>query len=114
MAQPVMQIGGRDGEKLGYFYGRLFGWRPVPAGPGYWLVPPEGGGIGGGLMSVEGDIPPHVLIYVAVDDLEATLERAAELGGRIAREPTPIPGIGSFALFEDPEGNLIGLMTTKY
>jgi len=116
MAHPVIhwEIGGKNGERLSTFYSHLFGWHSSPAEAGYWLVPPQVGGIGGGIMSVEGDVPPHVTLYVSVEDLAATLDRAVELGGRIVRTPTPIPGVGSFALFEDPEGNVIGLMTQAF
>ena len=58
MANPVVhwEIGGRDLEKLGWFYGELFGWQPQPAGPDYRLVEASPPGIGGGLIEME----PHV------------------------------------------------------
>jgi predicted enzyme related to lactoylglutathione lyase len=55
-------------------------------------------------------MPPYVTLYVSVDDLGASLERAASLGGRTLVTPTPITGIRAFATFSDPEGNTIGLM----
>lgn len=112
MAHPVVhfEIGGRDGEALAAFYGRLFDWQTRPAGPDYWLVPPQAGGIGGGLMQTRPGMPACVTFYVQVEDLDATLARAAELGARRLVEPTPIEGVGSFALFQDPEGNVVGLL----
>jgi uncharacterized protein len=112
MAHPVMhfEVGGREPEKLMSFYGDLFGWGTTPAGPGYWLVPPQDGGIGGGFMQTRGDMPAYVTVYVEVEDLAATLQRAAELGGRAIVQPTDIPGVGAFGLFSDPEGNVIGVM----
>jgi predicted enzyme related to lactoylglutathione lyase len=105
-------IGGHEGEKLAWFYGELFGWTPEPAGEGYWLVPPSAPGIGGGLLQADEPVPPHVTIYVQVHDLESTLEHASLLGGKVVKEPEPIPSIGRFALFEDLEGNIIGLLET--
>jgi predicted enzyme related to lactoylglutathione lyase len=61
-------------------------------------------------MRCRDGMPPYVTIYVAVDDLETALAHAEELGGKPALPPTPIPGVGAFALFQDPAGNLIGLM----
>ena len=89
MRNPVIhwEIGGHEGEKLAWFYGELFGWTPQPAGEGYWLVPPRPPGIGGGLLQTEEPVPPHVTIYVQVGDLEATLDHAALLGGKIVRAP---------------------------
>lgn len=104
------EIGGRDGEKLARFYGDLFGWTPQPAGEGYWLIPPAPPGIGGGVLESEAFVPPHVTIYVQVDHLEEVLHHAALLGGKVVRTPEPIPGIGRFALFEDIEGNVVGLL----
>lgn len=55
-------------------------------------------------------MPSYVTIYVAVDDLEATLAKAKDLGGTSIVPPTPIPGVGAFAMFQDREGNAIGLL----
>jgi predicted enzyme related to lactoylglutathione lyase len=107
MANPVVhwEIGGRDLEKLGWFYGELFDWTPQPAGPDYRLVEASPPGIGGGLIEME----PHVMVYVLVEDEDATLQRVRELGGTVLHEPTRIPGFGRFAVFEDIEGNVVGL-----
>ena len=67
-------------------------------------------GIGGGLMHCHDDMPAYVTIYVAVEDLDATLTKVKDLGGTPLLPPTPIPGVGAFALFQDPEGNTIGLL----
>jgi hypothetical protein len=56
---------------------------------------------------------PYVTIYAAVDDLRATLQRAEELGGKMVVEPMPIPGVGSFAMFQDPDGVMMGLFEEK-
>ena len=52
-------------------------------------------------------------IYVSVDDLRASLEKAEELGGKMVVEPMPIPGVGTFAMFQDPDGVMIGLFEEK-
>jgi len=106
MAHPVInfEIGGRDETRLSDFYSRLFGWDIQAAGPGYRLVPPQDGGIGGGLMKVRDAMQPYVTFYVQVEDLQASLDRAEELGGKRVVEPTDIPGVGAFALFQDLDG----------
>ena len=54
------------------------------------------------------------IIYVQVDDLQASLEKAESHGGQTLVPPRPIPsGMGSFALFLDPNGNCIGLYQPK-
>lgn len=111
MAHPVVhfEIGTKDGDRAAGFYRALFGWEVNPAGPGYWLVSPQETGIGGGLMQVRDEIPQYVTVYVATDALEHTLDRAVELGGTTTVPPMPITGFGRFAMFQDPDGNLVGL-----
>lgn len=111
MASPVVhwEIGGRDLDTLAAFYQRLFGWEAKGFDADYRLVNLDEG-IGGGLMRCHGDMPAYVTIYVAVDDLDATLAMVGELGGVALVPPTPIPGVGAFALFQDPEGNTIGIL----
>lgn len=112
MAHGVVhwEIGGRDLARLRGFYGALFGWTTDSGDPGYALVPGVDGGIGGGLMQAPPGVPPYVTFYVAVDDLDATLARVKDLGGGVLVPPTPIPGVGGFAMFQDPEGNAIGII----
>jgi predicted enzyme related to lactoylglutathione lyase len=49
------------------------------------------------------------MIYVQVEDLEEYLAKAESLGGKRIHEPQEIPGVGAWANFADPEGNVIGL-----
>jgi len=116
VGHPVIhwEIGARNAEKLQAFYANLFGRGISTHDQEYWLVEPAPeGGIGGGIMQVRGEMPPHVTFYVGVDDLEGTLTRVAELGGRTVAPPMPIPGVGAFALLEDPDGNVIGIMRVE-
>ena len=49
-------------------------------------------------------------IYVQVDDLQASLDKAERLGGTIYVPSKVIPGgNGAFAMLLDPSGNCIGL-----
>ncbi|MGO9188569.1 MAG: VOC family protein [Streptosporangiaceae bacterium] len=51
-----------------------------------------------------------VKIYMRVDDLDAYLDRAEQLGGKRLVPPTDLPGdFGRFAVFTDPDGNQVGL-----
>jgi predicted enzyme related to lactoylglutathione lyase len=46
---------------------------------------------------------------VDVEDVQAALDKAAELGGKTVVGPIAIPS-GTFAWFQDPDGNMIGLV----
>jgi hypothetical protein len=112
MAQPVVhwELGAKDAAKLGDFYREMFGWSIDASMPGYGLVAAADGGIGGGILQVSDDMPTYVAFYVAVDDLATSLAQAGQLGGKTVVPPTPIPNVGSFAMFEDPEGHMIGII----
>jgi len=111
MANSVVrfEVGAADPQPLVRFYGELFGWDLEAIGPGYTLVDTRGGrGLTGGVgRSNTGD--PWATFYVEVDDLQATLERAEALGGRTVVPVVELPGM-AFAMFDDPDGLLVGLM----
>jgi hypothetical protein len=104
------EIGAKDAKKVQDFYANLFDWKINTNNPmNYGTVDTGGqGGINGGIMqNPQGH--SYVTFYVQVDDLQAYLDKAVSLGGKALVPPTPIPNIGSFAFFGDPEGNIIGL-----
>ena len=115
MPNPVVhfEIGIKDPEASAAFYRELFGWQIHSSDPEYCVVDSADGGIGGGLMRTHGDMPTYVTFYVSVDDLVTSLEHAVKLGGRALVQPTPIPRVGSFALFTDLDGNVIGLLQPR-
>jgi len=117
MSHPVVhwEIGARSAAASREFYAKLFGWEILGAGDaGYAQVAPgEEGGMGGGIMQLPPGVPPYVTVYVRVDDLDAALKRAESLGGKTVAPPMPIEGVAEvsgFAMFSDPDGNVIGLL----
>jgi uncharacterized protein len=102
------EIVGADAEALQSFYREAFGWRIQSSIPGYAMALTDAEGINGGIGSLPGS-PNHVTVYVAVDDLDATLQRIERLGGTTVMPPLDIPGGPSIALFADPEGHTIGI-----
>jgi len=114
MTRPVVhfEIRGKDSQRLVDFYGELFGWDL--AGPnqmGMVQIPP---GIGGPEEGVGGHIRASdaagVSIFVQVVDLNETLRKAEEMGGRAVMQPFDVPGGPTVAQMADPEGNLVGLV----
>jgi predicted enzyme related to lactoylglutathione lyase len=93
------------------FYTKVFGWATRTRGDGHKAFDDATGNVGG--TWVLGRTPsrePSVLVYVMVDDIEATLKRIVGGGGQIATPRAPAgPGGGMFATFTDPVGNLLGL-----
>ena len=115
MPRPVVhwEIGGKDLPRLREFYHEAFGWTIDDADASYALVQPVDGGLGGGLMRAPEGTSPYVTIYVQVDDLEEALDAVGALGGTIVVPPSPIDDSTSFAMFADPEGNVVGLLTAS-
>ena len=111
MANPVVhfEIGAADHQSLVRFYGELFGWGLRAVSEGYTLIDTRGGrGLNGGIgRSDTGD--PWATFYVEVDDLQASLDRAEELGGRTVLAITELAGM-AFAMVGDPDGLLVGLV----
>jgi uncharacterized protein len=93
------------------FYAEVFGWTAEDAEMGggtgtYTLFKrPDGADVGGCMRRPDGvEAPPGWFTYIATDDVDATAARAKELGGTVSQEATDIPGIGRFAVIQDPVG----------
>jgi hypothetical protein len=48
-------------------------------------------------------------VYIATDDVSASLDKVVAAGGSILVPATEIPGTGWFGMFRDPAGNQVGL-----
>ena len=119
MGNPVVyfEMGGSNAAGLKDFYSELFGWNINAFGPAsaagadYWHIEADEGGVPGGIIQTNENMPPnYVMFYVQTDDLQAALDKAESLGGTPVVPPTDIPGgMGQIAVFMDPDGNGIGL-----
>jgi predicted enzyme related to lactoylglutathione lyase len=109
-----IEISCTDSGKAAKFYGGLFGWKIDNAmGDEYIFFQPEIG-VGGAFSKNEKHAPgASVIFYVEVDDIEAYLKKAVELGGQESTPKTEIPGHGWYGHFIDPDGNLMGLFTAQ-
>lgn len=116
MGAPVayFEIVSADAGRARKFYTQLFGWKIVDIGDPTYVMIDTGAGegaIGGGVGQPQRESNSGgTKIYMRVDDLQAYLDRAEQLGGHTVVPPTPLPGdFGSFAVFADPDGQLVGL-----
>jgi len=99
-------VAGPDEAALHRFYAGVLEWKVEPQGPGYALVRTPGGGPDGALVEME---DASLTLGVAVDDLEATVARVAELGGEVLMPPTDNGWVVK-ALVVDPAGNRLSLI----
>jgi uncharacterized protein len=113
MGKPVVhwEFWSKDPSKVSDFYSKVFDWKiqPIP-GMDYHFVDTQGGGINGGIMKPkEGPWPGNMAFYIDVDDLGSYRTRITEAGGKIIVEEQEVPGMGSFSLFSDPDGRVLGI-----
>jgi predicted enzyme related to lactoylglutathione lyase len=121
----------RDAEGAKSFYGSVFGWETLGLGGGVemWRLPGYGdfleqgdpglrermaeSGAPEGFEDVvaslnpigddQPDAPAHWSVTFAVDDADATAERAAELGGQVLVQPFDAPWV-RMTVITDPQG----------
>lgn len=105
------EINAADGQALESFYAELFGWhvQSIPE-MGYGMIDTHAGaGINGGIGTVRQGTP-FVTFYVEVPDPQEVLGRAEPLGATTVMPVTEVPGVVTFALFADPQGNRVGIV----
>jgi uncharacterized protein len=118
----------RDAEGAKSFYGSVFGWETLglEGGAEMWRLPGYGhagdpqlrkriaeSGAPKGFADVvatlnpigadQPDVPAHWSVTFAVDDADATAERAAELGGQVVVPPFDAPWV-RVTVITDPQG----------
>lgn len=98
-----------DPKRAGDFYSSLFGWtrEPMPTPTGEYTIFKKGDAQAAGMMKIPkemGPVPPHWLVYFAVEDSDKTVEKAKGMGAEVHVPPTDIPNIGRFAVLDDPQG----------
>ncbi len=98
----------KDVEIKVAFYGKVFGWKTEKSGDyTFFLTPRE----------PDGGLEPKaeaIILYIAVEDIGATLTTIESAGGKTVTPKTKIGGEhGFFALFNDPEGTLMGIWSER-
>ncbi len=98
------------------FYRDVVGWGAQDSGvPGvdYTLFTAASTPVAG-LMTIPAEARadgarPGWIGYVGVESVDAAAAKVRELGGRVHKEPTDIPGVGRFAVAADPHGAVFAL-----
>lgn len=105
-----------DQEGSGVFFCRLLGWMSkaieTPGFGTYTLFQREGHDVAG-MMNPTPDTPiqkPHWHGYIAVEDIDACVQRVPELGGTVKVPPRDIAEVGRVAVIADPSGAIVSLM----
>ena len=91
------------------FYTNLFGWgaNTQDFGGFQYTMFQNGERGAGGMLQITpemGPIPSNWLVYFSVDDCDAKVQKATELGAKVMKPADDIPGVGRFAILFDPQG----------
>jgi predicted enzyme related to lactoylglutathione lyase len=117
-----------DPEGSKQFYASVFGWKATSmafAGGEYTIwhntggepvsAPADQGGTSiGGMMSNENSpegTPPFWMVYFNVEDADATVAKAEQLGGSVIAPALDAEGVGRIAVLADPQGAAFSVIT---
>ncbi|MFV2093093.1 MAG: VOC family protein, partial [Hyphomicrobiales bacterium] len=108
----------RDVDKARAFYTATVGWSytEMPMEPGgIYAIAMMGDKPAGGMFEMKGKdfdgVPEAWMSYLAVDDIDARLEKAVAEGATVLRQPFDVPKVGRIAILKDGGGGVIGWMT---
>jgi uncharacterized protein len=107
--------GTKDVGKAKEFYGGLFGWSYEDFADGTYSVIHLGDKTNGGIRpqsEQEAAIPPNWLPYFAIQDCDAGVAKATELGGTVMVPPMDVQvegADGRIAILADPQGAAFAL-----
>jgi predicted enzyme related to lactoylglutathione lyase len=104
-----------DPAQAAAFYGNLFGWTFKDMGDamGGYTVASQGETQVAGIMAPPPGAPPMPPAwgcYVTVSQVETTVQRCLELGGKVLVPPMDVPGVGRMAVIQDPQGATLSVM----
>ena len=103
----------RDAEVSAAFYRDLFGWvreEVVLGGSTYTFFKVGDESVAGMavLSAKSAGTPEGWTNYVTVKNLEDSIAKACELGGKVCKDITALQ-MGRFAIIQDPHGAVVGL-----
>lgn len=100
-----------DADAVRDFYKAVVGWTSSDVDMGgyhdYCMNQPEDAKTVAGVCHARGAnaaLPPQWLIYVTVEDLDASVERCVEKGGAVVAPARDYGGAGRYAVLRDPAG----------
>ena len=100
--------------KTGRFYSHVFGWIMDYDKEADYLLFETGDGMNGAFYhSPEHTGHQGVVVYINVESIEETLELIQKHGGKAVVQKREVKDLGSFALFGDPDNNVLGIWEDK-
>lgn len=108
----------RDVERVKRFYESTIGWgfqaMPMADGGTYWVAMLDGKPVAG-IFSLNAPgydgVPESWMSYLAVDDVDARVEKAVKAGAKLMKPIFDVPDVGRIAILQEPTGAGVGWMT---
>ncbi len=98
------------------FYTAVIGWEieemEMPEGK-YYVLKSGGEPVGGIMKKPVGSekTPDSWGTYITVNDVDATLKKAEEAGGKAVYPPMDVPGVGRMCAITDRSGAMVSIIT---
>lgn len=126
-AQKVIKVGGiisadltiPNTEQVLDFYQQIIGWQSEGLAmedeqgkyDDYVVKDVEGNWVGGicHRRGMNQDLPPVWMVYINVADIQASVQRCEELGGKVLKVASGDDGAIYYAIIQDPAGAIMGL-----
>ena len=112
-----------DRQRMAKFYKSAFGWQMRMLGEdmGNYVTatttetgesgPIRPGAINGGFYPKKPDWPAqYPSIVIAVDDVNKSIKKIKDAGGKVLGESMEIPNVGQYVSFIDTEGNRVSML----
>ncbi|MFJ6572583.1 VOC family protein [Streptomyces sp. NPDC091292] len=107
-----LDLGTPDLEGALSFYGGLFGWTFLSAGPeagGYGMLQLSGKTVAGAMTVTPDQGPPSWNVYFQTEDADATAKTAEQAGGSVVFQPMDVMDQGRMAFLADSRGVGFGI-----
>lgn len=103
-----------DPKRASDFYSGLFGWQLItdPKDPSGYLHIKNGEHFIGGIPPAshrQPGVPAHWMAYFQVDDVDATANKAKEMGAKLHLPPMSMEGVGRMSVIADPQGAVFAI-----
>ena len=105
-----------NAEQVRDFYSEVVGWQPSPVDMGGYSdfnmnTPASGTAVAGicHARGVNADLPPTWMIYIAVEDIDASIDKCKQLGGEVLIGPKGFGGDSRYCVIKDPAGAIAAL-----
>jgi len=116
-----MELGTTDQKGAKQFYQSLFGWMPndMDMGPNgvYTIFRLNGRDCAAAYTTGQEErahnTPPHWMLYIAVENADASVNKAAELGGKVIARAFDVGDVGRMAVIEDATGAMFTVWQGK-